>query len=290
MAGTRSELAARATCTGWASDFRGMRGRHVETPSIYVRGHSRTGQSSLRPKRRPLLVSRRQLATRFRPRMSTRTQTNSSIGAHARCSGAAHREGHEWPVRIEAVVRREVGRTAPDVGDSPGAARRADHRGGGVRRPGRGRAGRAAAGPVAAAAVGVLLAARLACANLDGGVARDSGRSTRFGAVVNELGDRLAEFAALAGRWRWRHRRWSGWPRSGPPRRHGCRWPAPRPAHPASRADRGKGRTLPDSGCDRGERWAVPLLLILAAGSVLTAAVRLRRVHSHCGGSHDHSV
>ena len=44
-----------------------------------------------------------------------------------------------------------------------------------------------------------LLVARLACANLDGGVARDGGRSTRFGAVVNEIGDRVAELAALAG-------------------------------------------------------------------------------------------
>jgi CDP-diacylglycerol---glycerol-3-phosphate 3-phosphatidyltransferase len=54
-------------------------------------------------------------------------------------------------------------------------------------------------GPAAAVVVGILLAARLGCANLDGGVARDSGRSTRLGSVVNELGDRLAELAALAG-------------------------------------------------------------------------------------------
>jgi CDP-diacylglycerol---glycerol-3-phosphate 3-phosphatidyltransferase len=54
-------------------------------------------------------------------------------------------------------------------------------------------------GPVAALAVAVLLAARLACANLDGGVARESGRATRFGSVANELGDRLAELAVLAG-------------------------------------------------------------------------------------------
>ncbi|MEO3887093.1 CDP-alcohol phosphatidyltransferase family protein [Nonomuraea sp. B5E05] len=54
-------------------------------------------------------------------------------------------------------------------------------------------------GPWAALAVAAALAGRLACANLDGGVARDSGGSTRFGSVVNELGDRLAEYAALAG-------------------------------------------------------------------------------------------
>jgi CDP-diacylglycerol---glycerol-3-phosphate 3-phosphatidyltransferase len=54
-------------------------------------------------------------------------------------------------------------------------------------------------GPAAGAAVGVLLAARLACANLDGGVARDAGRATPFGSVLNEVGDRAADLAALAG-------------------------------------------------------------------------------------------
>lgn len=48
-------------------------------------------------------------------------------------------------------------------------------------------------------AVAVLLAARLACANLDGGVARDGDRATPFGAVLNEAGDRGAELCALAG-------------------------------------------------------------------------------------------
>jgi CDP-diacylglycerol---glycerol-3-phosphate 3-phosphatidyltransferase len=54
-------------------------------------------------------------------------------------------------------------------------------------------------GPAAGLTVAVLLTARLACANLDGGVARDANRATRFGSVLNELGDRAAELAALAG-------------------------------------------------------------------------------------------
>ena len=54
-------------------------------------------------------------------------------------------------------------------------------------------------GPAAGVAVAALLAARLACANLDGGVARDGGRATSFGSVLNEVGDRAAELAALAG-------------------------------------------------------------------------------------------
>src|SRR5207237_840461 len=39
-------------------------------------------------------------------------------------------------------------------------------------------------GPVAALTVGGLLAARLACANLDGGVAREGGTAPRLGAVL----------------------------------------------------------------------------------------------------------
>jgi CDP-diacylglycerol--glycerol-3-phosphate 3-phosphatidyltransferase len=46
-----------------------------------------------------------------------------------------------------------------------------------------------------------LVAARLAFANLDGTVARDSGRATPWGSVVNECGDRLADLALLAGAW-----------------------------------------------------------------------------------------
>jgi CDP-diacylglycerol--glycerol-3-phosphate 3-phosphatidyltransferase len=52
---------------------------------------------------------------------------------------------------------------------------------------------------LAALLVAALLAARLAAANLDGALARDTGRSTRWGAVCNELGDRAAELAVLAG-------------------------------------------------------------------------------------------
>lgn len=54
-------------------------------------------------------------------------------------------------------------------------------------------------GPAAGAVVAVLLAARLACANLDGGVARDGDRTTPFGSVLNEVGDRAAELLVLAG-------------------------------------------------------------------------------------------
>src|SRR5919197_3702598 len=45
---------------------------------------------------------------------------------------------------------------------------------------------------IAAPLVGVLLAARLAAANLDGALAREQGMSSLWGAACNELGDRAA--------------------------------------------------------------------------------------------------
>jgi CDP-diacylglycerol--glycerol-3-phosphate 3-phosphatidyltransferase len=129
--------------------------------------------------------------------------------------------------------------------------------------------------------VTALLAARLACANLDGGVARDAGRATRFGVVANELGDRVADLAALAG----------------------CLALAP----VALVAAAGLAATLPSwvslAGASTGaprvqggpvgktERCALlaiaaftgtvaPVLAVIAVGSVLTALFRLRRIAS----------
>ena len=137
-----------------------------------------------------------------------------------------------------------------------------------------------APGPGAALAVGALLAVRLACANLDGGVARQAGTQTRFGAVTNEMGDRAAEFAALAG----------------------CLALAPTWLVAAAAL----AATLPSwvslAGAAAGlprlqggpvgktERClalvaiaatgaAVPLLAAVAVGSLLTALERLRRIH-----------
>lgn len=56
-------------------------------------------------------------------------------------------------------------------------------------------------GPATALVVGVALAARLACANLDGTLARRQSRTSVRGAVLNEVGDRAAELAALGGLW-----------------------------------------------------------------------------------------
>ncbi|WP_245929198.1 CDP-alcohol phosphatidyltransferase family protein [Murinocardiopsis flavida] len=136
------------------------------------------------------------------------------------------------------------------------------------------------AGPFAGAAVAVLLAARLACANLDGGVARDSGRMTRNGAVRNELGDRLAEFAVLAGCLAVAP---AGWVL-------GAAAAATLPSWIAL-AGAAAGAPRPQGGpVGKTERClllvvlaavpgaAVPVLAAIAAGSVLTAGWRLVRV------------
>lgn len=55
----------------------------------------------------------------------------------------------------------------------------------------------APAHPLTALAVAVLLAGRLACANLDGGVARESRRTSAAGAVLNEVSDRVADLLVV---------------------------------------------------------------------------------------------
>lgn len=54
-------------------------------------------------------------------------------------------------------------------------------------------------GLLCAGLVGVALAARLGCANLDGALARETGRTSPRGVVVGELTDRAADLVALAG-------------------------------------------------------------------------------------------
>ena len=140
-------------------------------------------------------------------------------------------------------------------------------------------------GPAAGAAVAALLAARLACANLDGGVAREQGRSTPFGSVQNEVGDRAAELAALAG----------------------CLAFAPTALVAATAlaatlpswvalagAAAGLGR-VQGGPIGKTERclllallaaigFPVVILSLLAAGSAVTALVRLRRLARTAGG------
>lgn len=139
-------------------------------------------------------------------------------------------------------------------------------------------------GPVPAIAVGAALAARLACANLDGGVARTAGRTSRFGAVINELSDRLAELAALAGTLALAP---AGLVAAAALAATSSSWVSL--AGAAAGAPRLQGGPV-----GKTERclilvviaatgWAVPLLVMLAAGSALTALLRVARLHRMLG-------
>jgi CDP-diacylglycerol--glycerol-3-phosphate 3-phosphatidyltransferase len=134
---------------------------------------------------------------------------------------------------------------------------------------------------MAAVLVGTLLALRLAAANLDGALARETGTSTRWGAVVNELGDRAAELAVLAGcfalapPWLVLLAMLAGSTPS---------WVALAGAAPgAARINGGPvGKTercLLLTVLAAVPAYAGPLLVVIAAGSTLTAALRLRRLH-----------
>lgn len=141
--------------------------------------------------------------------------------------------------------------------------------------------------PLAALPVAVLLAARLAFANLDGALARDTGRTTRRGALLNELGDRAADLAVLAGflalapLWlvataglaatlpSWVSLAGAA---AGAPRLNGG---------PVGKTERCALVVLAAAS-----GWAVAVLVAIAAGSVLTAGVRLVRLWRELGMTH----
>ncbi|MER5256680.1 MULTISPECIES: CDP-alcohol phosphatidyltransferase family protein [unclassified Streptomyces] len=140
--------------------------------------------------------------------------------------------------------------------------------------------------PFAALPVAALLAARLAFANLDGALARDTGRTTRRGALVNELGDRAADLAVLAGfltlapLWlvataglaatlpSWVSLAGAA---AGAPRLNGG---------PVGKTERCALVVLAAAS-----GWAAAVLVVIAAGSVLTAGVRWARLWRELGPS-----
>ena len=130
-------------------------------------------------------------------------------------------------------------------------------------------------GPAAALLVTALLAGRLGCANMDGTLARR--RAPRaFGGVVNEVGDRAADLALLAGLVT--HLGWVA---------AAVMLAAAMPSW-ASLAVASSGGPRSNSGpMGKTERcallvvatatgWFVPIAAALLVGSVLTATVRLR--------------
>jgi len=135
-------------------------------------------------------------------------------------------------------------------------------------------------GAISGVVVATLLAARLACSNLDGAVAREGGRDSTCGAIVNEIGDRVGEVATLAGLVLLA-------PFS---LVLGVAFAASTPSW-VSLAGRSAGAPRLQGGpVGKTERcvilvalaftgWAVPLLALLAAGSLTTAAYRLLKLH-----------
>ncbi|MEH6380014.1 CDP-alcohol phosphatidyltransferase family protein, partial [Streptomyces sp. KLMMK] len=123
------------------------------------------------------------------------------------------------------------------------------------------------------------LAARLAFANLDGALARDTGRTTRRGSVLNELGDRAADLLVLAGfltlapLWLVATAALAATLPS---------WVSL--AGAAAGAERinggpvGKTERCLLAVVAAATGWAVPVLAVVAAGSALTAALRLGRL------------
>jgi CDP-diacylglycerol--glycerol-3-phosphate 3-phosphatidyltransferase len=131
-------------------------------------------------------------------------------------------------------------------------------------------------GPVAAGLVGFLVVARLACANLDGGVAREAGTSTAWGSVQNELGDRLADLAMLAGLVWLVEAPWAGlvllaacapsWAALAVTAAGGTR----RNGGPMGKTERCAAVVVAAAS-----GWFVPVAVVIAVGSVATAVLRL---------------
>jgi CDP-diacylglycerol--glycerol-3-phosphate 3-phosphatidyltransferase len=131
-------------------------------------------------------------------------------------------------------------------------------------------------GPFAGGIVAILVAARLACANLDGTLARRR-PAQACGGVVNEAGDRLADLALLAGL-----AVPLGWPAAL------VMLAATLPSW-AALAVAAQGGSRSNAGpLGKTERcalmvvaastgWFVPVAVLVVAGSVLTAMVRLVR-------------
>lgn len=140
--------------------------------------------------------------------------------------------------------------------------------------------------PWSAFPVLVLAAARLGFANLDGALARATGRSSPRGCVLNELGDRAADLLLIAGFLAWAPL-WlvataalaSSLPSwvslagaaAGAPRLNGG---------PVGKTERCALAVLAAA-----TGWYAPVLAVIAAGSALTALVRLGRVWHGLGAA-----
>lgn len=139
--------------------------------------------------------------------------------------------------------------------------------------------------PWAAVAVAPLLAARLAAANLDGALARETGRTTRWGSVLNELGDRVADLIVIA-----------AFAAHAPVALVGMAALAATLPSWVSLAGTAAGAEVRRNGGPVGKTercllagvaaasgWYVPVLWVVAVGAVLTAVLRLASLRREFG-------
>ncbi|MFG2196131.1 CDP-alcohol phosphatidyltransferase family protein [Streptomyces sp. NPDC048639] len=131
----------------------------------------------------------------------------------------------------------------------------------------------------------VFLTARLACANLDGSIARETGKQTRLGSVLNEVGDRAADLVMILGLL----------PHTSLPLVLGALLAGSAPSWISIAGAAAGVRRINGGPMGKTERclviavaaatgWYAPAAVVLVVGSVLTAGLRLFQVGALCNG------
>ncbi|CAM5229442.1 CDP-alcohol phosphatidyltransferase family protein [Streptomyces antimycoticus] len=149
------------------------------------------------------------------------------------------------------------------------------------------------AAPWAVVPVVVFLTARLACANLDGSIARETGKQTRLGSLLNEIGDRAADLVVILG----------FLPHLSPPFVLGALLASSAPSWISIAGAAAGVRRINGGPMGKTERclvvavaaasgWYAPAAVVMVVGSALTAGVRLFQVVALCNrrdgeGGHD---
>ncbi|WPB92276.1 CDP-alcohol phosphatidyltransferase family protein [Streptomyces malaysiensis] len=137
--------------------------------------------------------------------------------------------------------------------------------------------------PWAVVPVVVFLTARLACANLDGSIARETGKQTRLGSLLNEIGDRAADLLVILG----------FLAHISPSLVLGALLPSSAPSWISIAGAAAGVRRINGGPMGKTERclvvavaaasgWYVPAAVVIVVGSALTAGVRLFQVVALC--------
>ncbi|MGI5256820.1 CDP-alcohol phosphatidyltransferase family protein [Streptomyces angustmyceticus] len=139
--------------------------------------------------------------------------------------------------------------------------------------------------PWAALPVAGFLTARLACANLDGSIARETETQTRLGSVLNEVGDRAADLVMICGLV----------PHTSLPLVLGALLAGSAPSWISLAGAAAGVRRINGGPVGKTERclviaiaaatgWFTLAAVVLIVGSLLTAGLRLLKVKALCNG------